>query len=1198
MKKFRSILIISAVLCAACETGVVDNAILSWDYQEPEYWIRTSASKLEFTSSGGEEPLTVQLSHSQLWTVDTSDCPWVTLTPTSGTGSTDITATVAAYNRSGVRSGNMVFSFREKKTTVAVSQTGFAYLTTNPYIEKLEFPAEGGTSSLWLESNQEWTATASDSWILVSPPSGTGSDSVRVVTNQNTTTETRSGTVTFKSDDCETTLAVVQEGVQLFIDGHAYVNLGLPSGLLWATMNVGASAPEESGGYYAWGETEEKGNYTWETLKYCARGDDNSNVMFSKYVTLYSRGPVDHRTILESSDDAAASNWGGRWLTPTHDDWTELKEKCSWALSSGYKGYIVTGPNGRSIFLPMAGYFYGTNLYSAGTAGFYWSSTLDVNHPWCAMEIEMWNSQTIKQENGTRYWGRSIRPVLQPSSYFSVSTQSLDFPSAGGTREITLTTNILWEVSADAVWLTVSAPSGKGTTTLTVTAEENTSTQSRTGNITFEAGNSTYVVSVTQDAAEAGSFSVSPSSLSFSSSGGEETLRVSSNRSWTTTISDTWIDLYPTSGTGDATLTVTADVNTSANPRTGSITFEAGGNTYQVTVTQKAAEQQQDGEINGHAYVNLDLPSGLLWATVNVGASIAEDIGDYYAWGETEPKSNYSWSTYKWCDGSSSTITKYQNDSSLGMAIGILEYSDDAAWVNWGGGWRMPTYGEWDELTSTSYCTWTWTTQDGQSGYRVTSRANGKSIFLPAGGFRESTSLTNIGSFGNYWSSTLFAEKRDYGRYTYFNSSAIGCYYCNRSNGQSVRPVYQPSPYFILSAKNVSFTASGGTNKNVVLTTNLPWTATPSASWITISATSGTGNKGIAITADANTSTQSRTGNITFEAGNSTYVVSVTQDAADAGTLSVAPSSLFFSSFGGEETLNVTSNRSWITTISDTWIDLYPTSGSGDATLTVTADVNTSADPRTGNITFEAGGITYQVTVTQKAAGQQQDGEINGHAYVDLGLPSGTLWATTNVGASSPADYGDYFAWGETDGGKYLSQIGYNDMLKNYKWGVFTEGKGISLTKYNNDSNKGTVDNKTTLDLSDDAARANWGGSWRMPTISEWNELLDEFNCKWTWTTKESVEGYVIVSKMNGNSIFLPAARDPLYTELEAFGNYWSSSLNSDDSFFARGIDFDSSERKLLITKVINHHPNGDTYTYMDGIDRWITISVRPVCRP
>ena len=84
MKKFRSILIISAVavLCAACETGIVDNAILSWDYQEPEHWIRTSASKLEFLFSGGEEQLSVQLSHSQLWTVDISDCPWVTLSPT------------------------------------------------------------------------------------------------------------------------------------------------------------------------------------------------------------------------------------------------------------------------------------------------------------------------------------------------------------------------------------------------------------------------------------------------------------------------------------------------------------------------------------------------------------------------------------------------------------------------------------------------------------------------------------------------------------------------------------------------------------------------------------------------------------------------------------------------------------------------------------------------------------------------------------------------------------------------------------------------------------------------------------------------------------------------------------------------------------------------------------------------------------
>lgn len=718
MKKFRTRLIIylASAFFAACETGIVDNAILSWDYQEPEYWIRTSEPELEFYYPGGEEQLSVQLSHSQPWTVDISECPWVTLSPTSGKGSTDITVTVREYNRSGVRSGNMVFSFREKKASVAVSQTGFAFLSTDPYIEKLEFPSEGGVSEIGIGSNQEWTATPSDSWITLSPSSGSRNGSVQVTTNANTTTETRSGTVTFKSDDCESTLTVVQEGVQLFIDGHAYVNLGLPSGLLWATCNVGASRPEEYGSYFAWGETEEKDIYTWETLRYRLSGNDGASMTFSKYVTLASRGPVDNRTVLEPSDDAAAVNWGGRWLTPDDDDWTELRNNCTWALSSGYKGYIVTGPNGRSIFLPMAGYLHGTSLYSAGSNGYYWSSSLDVNYPQCAMQITLGNNQIIRQENGTRYWGRSVRPVIQPSSYFNISTQSIEFPSADGTKEITLTTNLLWKVSSDAAWLTVSAPSGKGSATLTVTAEANTFTQSRTG----------------------------------------------------------------------------------------TLTIEAGGESHRVTVTQEASEQKYE-EIDGHAYVDLGLPSGLLWATMNVGASAMEDYGSYFAWGETTAKSWYDWTTYKW--GTVEQLTKYNWDSTYGIVDDkrVLDSSDDAAVANWGNGWRMPTREEWQELLSSSNTTWVWKTLGGVAGTQVTSLSNGNSVFLPSAGGRWQSALNSTGFWSCYWSTTIYYTQHQAFAAEFWEDKNDALGTGNRASGYSVRPVYQPNPSFELSNSSILF---------------------------------------------------------------------------------------------------------------------------------------------------------------------------------------------------------------------------------------------------------------------------------------------------------------------------------------------------------------------------------------------------------
>ena len=172
--------------------------------------------------------------------------------------------------------------------------------------------------------------------------------------------------------------------------------------------------------------------------------------------------------------------------------------------------------------------------------------------------------------------------------------------------------------------------------------------------------------------------------------------------------------------------------------------------------------------------------------------------------------------------------------------------------------------------------------------------------------------------------------------------------------------------------------------------------------------------------------------------------------------------------------------------------------------------------------------------------------QIGNYYAVDLGLPSGLKWATCNVGATKPEEYGDYFAWGET---KTKSSYSYY----NYKWS--NDGYN-NFTKYNTSSDYGTVDNKTVLELADDAARANWGGAWRMPTDAEWTELRE--NCTWTWITKNGVNGYEVKSEANGNSIFLPAAGyrvDGLYG-VGSDGYYWSSSLNTGNPYDAWSVNF------------------------------------------
>lgn len=221
---------------------------------------------------------------------------------------------------------------------------------------------------------------------------------------------------------------------------------------------------------------------------------------------------------------------------------------------------------------------------------------------------------------------------------------------------------------------------------------------------------------------------------------------------------------------------------------------------------------------NGHAYVDLGLPSGLKWATCNVGATKPEEYGDYFAWGDTVPyyssqdpltwkegkSDGYDWPSYTWCKGSYNTLTKYCNKSNYGKdgftdSKTTLDPEDDAASYQWGGIWRMPTNDDFDELIATKDNTadYTWTWCDGSTtkyagtdvkGWQIVRISTGATLFLPAAGSRGGSYLYNVGYYGNYWSSSL--NDNPGGAWDiFFHSSYVGTDYGSRNYGQSVRPV-------------------------------------------------------------------------------------------------------------------------------------------------------------------------------------------------------------------------------------------------------------------------------------------------------------------------------------------------------------------------------------------------------------------------
>ncbi|MCQ2303957.1 MAG: fibrobacter succinogenes major paralogous domain-containing protein [Bacteroidales bacterium] len=194
------------------------------------------------------------------------------------------------------------------------------------------------------------------------------------------------------------------------------------------------------------------------------------------------------------------------------------------------------------------------------------------------------------------------------------------------------------------------------------------------------------------------------------------------------------------------------------------------------------------GSYAGHEYVDLGL--SVKWATCNVGADNLWDYGDHFAWGETTAKSNYDWTTYKWCNGSGNTLTKYNMNSSFGTVDNKarLESADDAAAQNWGDGWRMPTRAEWQELCDNT--TIAWTTQNGVYGWLFTGTKpgyTGVSLFLPAAGLRTGESLYYEDLYGDYWSSSRNSSY-PYAAYR-MRFPSDNQDYGARCNGLAVRPV-------------------------------------------------------------------------------------------------------------------------------------------------------------------------------------------------------------------------------------------------------------------------------------------------------------------------------------------------------------------------------------------------------------------------
>lgn len=602
----------------------------------------------------------------------------------------------------------------------------------------------------------------------------------------------------------------------------------------------------------------------------------------------------------------------------------------------------------------------------------------------------------------------------------------------------------------------------------------------------------------------------------------------------------------------------------------------------------------------------IDLGLSVKWASCNIGATDPQDIGGFYAWGETRTKTTYSWSNYIWCRGSETTLTKYCTQSSYGTVDNktVLDSADDVAYSTSGGKLRMPTSAEWQELIDR--CQWTKINYKERDGYLVASPVTGNAIFIPCNGFKTQSNYYNFYA-PYYWSSDLRAvQPTDAIKMAYVVSCEIDGH--ERFEGLGVRPVANLNvndvpETEIITVNGVSFKmvkVEGGSfttksnywdsPRNVTLNDYLIGeTEVTQELWEAVMGSNPSDYSGYnrpvetvswndckAFIQQLNTMT-----------GKVFRLPTVEQweYAAAGGT------KMHGYKFSGSNDAN---EVAWyIDNSSDEThpvalkmcneLGLYDMSGNvwelteeisqysgpvacGGCAFSKKDEVSISSYVCVGSMDDCYNGIGLRLVISN----EQNNNSVVIPEAVDLGLS--VKWGSFNLGASKPEEPGDYFAWGDTE--PYY-QPGYaqsmNPLWKpgkeegywntSYKW--ISEQTDVGLfrfTKYSTEFGyDGFNDGKTVLDPEDDAAHVHLGGKWRMPTVEERNELYEK--CTWKWTSVNGIDGYQ-VSGPNGNSIFLPIAGYRLDSRfVTTVGKYWTSSLEpkySDGTGFSFGFHDES----------------------------------------
>ena len=970
------------------------------------------------------------------------------------------------------------------------------------------------------------------------------------------------------------------------------VDLGLS--VKWASWNIGASRPEGFGGYYAWGETDTKKDYTWNT--YLCNEDNCCTSADPIYAAgLWANG------IQGSEYDVAHVKWGGKWRMPKPEEILELLNSCTWTMTTqnDVEGYQVTAVNGNSIFIPAAGYRLGTNTAQSHEWANYWSSYPNSFGEECASEFTFWYQSSYRSDkyiqHNHRAMGFTVRAVLedeeseaiaQTKCILSISVSGNGTVNYNGVSIADKSTRFLVTKGSNAILL-FTPDNGYSLQTVLVD-----------GSPVSPSSNSSYVLSRISANTEVQVIFPSATKPSYVSA----------------------IDLGLPSGLKWSNVNIGA-----SEPQNRGSYFSWGESQTKNAYLEEFYDFYQSGayqdigeDISRTNYDvakvkwggNWKMPTKKDFAELLDNCTFEETtLNDVTGQKVTGPNGNSIFLPYTSCANG----RVYQSGGYLRSSTSSDASSEDSYIFMYHRTPQVTFFDKYWGMAVRPVCDGPEDVPIELSDTETTMYESGTSTIDLIGG---------SGSYSLQSSDESVAKAEIIGGklvITCIGEGTATITIIDKATGQTavvsvtvVPPIKPTKRLYVYVGKKYTLNINGGTGKYSIRSFN--------ESIVTAEFIDGVAT----ITGISEGSTKLEVAdNITLQ-----------KDTIDVICIKPTPVHIYVPTVtvyvgksypvdinGGTGSYTIrSSNESVVTARFQDGNAMITGVGVGSATITVTDEIteqkdsfyvhaiiapvelstrevpvvvgNTekvsiisagtftvrSSDESIATATVANGNVVIKgvsegkVTLTVTNTSTQKSETIVVTSYfdsvtpgdlIDLGLPSGTKWASRNVGAGSPTDYGSYFAWGETTPKESYNWANY----KHYNW------TGRSLTKYCTSSSYGTVDNKTTLDLEDDAAHANWGGDWRMPTHEESTELIDK--CQWLRVIINGVLGKKCIGP-NGNSIFFPASGvrfDDALCYKGVDGQYWQSESG----------DNDLGAWRIYLFDVIR-------------LERYAGLTVRPVC--